>query len=82
MARKKKKFFLQTFDSSIKTFKTSSLLSFDKKNGCKLLIEDLTIVGEKVFLMVSYYNKKAKTYNFLAKEIVGNKIVKTTYGYC
>jgi len=78
LARKKKKFFLQTFDASTKAFKSSSLLSFDKKNGGKLSIEDLAIVGEKIFLMVSYYDKKAKTNNFLAKEIVGNKIVKTT----
>ena len=28
--------------------------------------------------MLSYYDKKAKTYNFLAKEIEGKKIVKTT----
>ncbi|AUC82914.1 hypothetical protein [Lacinutrix sp. Bg11-31] len=78
LARKKKKFFLQTFDASTKAFKSSTLLKFEKMNGGKLLIEDLAIVGEKVFLMLSYYNKKAKTYNFLAKEIAGNKIVKTT----
>lgn len=78
LARKKKKFFLQTFNPSTKAFKSSSLLEFDKINGSKLLVEDLTIVGEKVFLMLSYYDKKAKTYNFLAKEIEGKKIVKTT----
>ncbi|MEJ6791684.1 MAG: hypothetical protein QNK89_02820 [Lacinutrix sp.] len=47
-------------------------------NGSRLLIEALTIVGEKVFLMLSYYDKKAKTYNFLAKEIEVKKIIKTT----
>ncbi|WP_397364245.1 hypothetical protein [Olleya sp. R77988] len=78
LARNKKKFFLQTFDASSKEFKTSSLLKFDKINGKKLQIEDLAIVGEKVFLMVSYFDKKTKKYNFLAKEIKGNKIVKTT----
>ncbi|WP_290699305.1 hypothetical protein [Lacinutrix sp.] len=78
LARKKKNFFLQTFDASTKAFKSSSLLKFDKINGNKLQIEDLAIVGEKVFLMLSYYNKKGKTYNFLAKEISGKKIVKTT----
>ncbi|WP_156133180.1 hypothetical protein [Lacinutrix sp. Hel_I_90] len=78
LARKKKDFFLQTFDASNKAFKTSALLEFDKINGNKLQIEDLTIVGEKVFLMLSYYDKKEKTNNFLAKEIKDNKIVKTT----
>lgn len=78
LARKKKDFFLQTFDASNKAFKTSALLEFDKINGNKLQIEDLTIVGEKVFLMLSYYDKKDKTNNFLAKEIKDNKIVKTT----
>lgn len=78
LARKKKEFFLQTFDASNKAFKKSSLLKFDKINGNKLLIQDLAIVGEKVFLMLSYYDKKAKTKNFLAKEIEGEKIVKTT----
>ncbi|SDZ80375.1 hypothetical protein [Bizionia paragorgiae] len=79
LSRKKKDFFLQTFDASTKGFKSSSLLEFEKKNGGKLQIEDLVIVGEKVFLMVSYFDKKADTYNFLAKEIEGNKIVKTTH---
>ena len=78
LARKKRNFFLQTFDSKTKEFKTSSLLKFDKINGKKLQIEDLSFVGDKIFLMTSYYDKKAKTYNFLAKEISGNKIIKTT----
>lgn len=78
LARKKKKFFLQTFDASTKAFKKSVLLKFDKKNGGRLQIQDLSIVGDKVFLMLSYYDKKAKTNNFLAKEISGDKIVKTT----
>ncbi|OED46121.1 hypothetical protein AB832_01025 [Flavobacteriaceae bacterium (ex Bugula neritina AB1)] len=78
LARSKKKFFLQTFDASTKNFKNSSLLKFDKLNGSKLQIEDLAIVEGKVFLMLSYYDKKAKTYNFLAKEIQGNEIVNTT----
>jgi len=78
LARKKKKFFLQTFEASTKAFKKSSLLKFDKVNGNKLQIEDLAIVGEKVFLMLSYFDKKAKKYNFIAKEVKGNNIVKTT----
>jgi len=78
LARKKKNYFLQTFDVSTKAFKSSALLKFDKINGKKLQIEDLAIVGEKIFLMASVYNKKAKTYDFFAKEIKGNKIVKTT----
>lgn len=78
LARQKKKFFLQTFDASTKAFKKSVLLKFDKIAGNKLLIQDLALVGEKVFLMLSYYDKKTKTNNFLAKEIKGNKIVKTT----
>lgn len=78
LARKKKNFFLQTFDASTKAFKTSSLLKFDKINGKKLQVEDLTFVGDKIFLMASVYNKKAKTYDFLAKEIKDNKIIKTT----
>ncbi|AUC74779.1 hypothetical protein [Olleya sp. Bg11-27] len=78
LARKKKKFFLQTFDSGTKEFKTSTLLDFDKINGYKLQVEDLTIIGEKMFLMMSYFDRKAKTYNFLAKTIEGNKFVKTT----
>lgn len=78
LARRKKKFFLQTFDASSKAFKSSKLLKFDKINGGKLQIEDLVIVDNVPFLMLSYYDKKGKTYNFLAKEIEGNKIVKTT----
>lgn len=78
LARKKKNFYLQTFDASSKAFRSSVLLKFDKINGNKLIIEDLALFGEKVFLMVSYYDRKADKYNFLAKEIKGNKIVKTT----
>lgn len=78
LARKKKNFFLQTFDSSSKEFKSSYLLKFDKINGSKLIVEDLAVVGEKVFLMLSYFDKKAKTNNFIAKEIQGEKIIKST----
>ncbi|WP_299439056.1 hypothetical protein [uncultured Aquimarina sp.] len=78
LAKKKKSYFLQTFDAATKSFKNSTPLEFDKIDGYKLQVEDLAIVGEKVFLMLSYYDKKAKNNNFLAKEIVGNKIVKTT----
>jgi hypothetical protein len=78
LAREKNKFFLQTFDASTKDFKSSMLLKFDKINKSKLVVEDLTVVGEKLFLMLSYYDKKGKTYNFLAKEIIGTKIVNTT----
>ncbi|MBW1298222.1 hypothetical protein [Aquimarina litoralis] len=78
LAKKKKSYFLQTFDAATKSFKSSTLLEFDKIDGYKLFVEDLAVVGEKVFLMLSYYDKKAKTNNFLAKEIVGNEIVNTT----
>ena len=78
LARKKKKFFLQTFDAKTKAFKSSSLLKFDKINGGRPVIEDLAIIENKVFLMLSYFDKKAKTYNFLAKEIKGTKIIKST----
>ena len=78
LARHKKKFFLQTFDASSKAFKSSKLLKFDKINGGKLQIEDLAIVDNVPFIMLSYYDKKNKTYNFLAKEIEGDKIAKTT----
>jgi hypothetical protein len=78
LARQKNNFYLQTFDASTKAFKTSALLKFDKINGGKLQVEDLAVVGKKVFLMLSYYDKKDKTYNFVAKEISGEKIVKTT----
>ncbi|WP_299219069.1 hypothetical protein [uncultured Aquimarina sp.] len=78
LARKKKSYFLQTFDASTKAFQNSTLLEFDKIDGNKLQVEDLAIVGEKIFLMLSYYDKKAKTNNFLAKEVSGNEIVNTT----
>ncbi len=78
LAKKKKKFFLQTFEAESKAMKSSKLLKFDKVNGNRLEVEDLAIVDKKPFLMVSYYDKKGKTYNFLAKEIKGDKIVKTT----
>ncbi len=78
LAKKKKKFFLQTFDEKSKALKSSKLLKFDKVNGNRLQVEDLAIVDKKPFLMMSYYDKKGKTYNFLAKEIEGDKIIKTT----
>lgn len=78
LARKNKAFYLQTFDASTKAIKSSSVLKFDKINGAKLIVEDLAIVNKKVFLMLSYFDKKAKTNNFLAKEILGEEIVETT----
>ncbi len=77
LAKKKKKLFLQTYSADTKKFKSSTLLEFDKINGNNVLIEDLALIGDKAFIFVSYYDKNAKTYNFLAKELKGTKIVKT-----
>lgn len=78
LARRKKQYFAQTFDASSKALKNSTLLKFDKINGGKLLVEDLSFIGNKLYLMCSYYDKKKKTYNYVAKEIQNDKIVKTT----
>jgi hypothetical protein len=79
LARQKNKYFLQTFDAATSNFKTSVLLEFDKLNGNKLEIQDLTVLNDKVYLMLSYYDRKEKTNNFIAKEIKGDKIIKTTH---
>jgi len=78
LARRKKNYFAQTFDSSSKALKKSTLLKFDKINGGKLLVEDLAFIGNKLYLMCSYYDKKKKTYNYIAKEIQDDKIINTT----
>ena len=78
LARKDKKFFLQTFDATSKAFKTSSLLKFDKINGGKLQVEDLAIIDGRIYLMLSYYDKKEKTFNFVAKEIQNGEVINTT----
>ena len=78
LARQKNKFFLQTFDAATSNFKSSVLLEFDKLNGNKLEIQDLTVLGDKIYLMLSYYDRKEKTNNFIAKEIKDDKIIKTT----
>ena len=69
LANKDKKYFLQSFDNSTKTFKKSIPLKFDKINGNKVQIEDVTVVEDKAYVMASYYDKKAKKNNFIAKEI-------------
>lgn len=79
LARRKKDFYLQTFDATTKNFKSSTRLDFDKINGGKLLVEDLAFIGDQLYLMLSYFDKKNKTYNFIAKEIQKSTIVKTIY---
>lgn len=79
LARRKKDFYSQTFDATTKNLKSSTRLDFDKINGGKLLVEDLAFIGDKLYLMLSYFDKKNKTYNFIAKEIQKNTIVKTIY---
>ncbi|WP_353777063.1 hypothetical protein [Winogradskyella sp. 3972H.M.0a.05] len=69
LANKKKKYFLQSFDNTTKKFKKSIPLKFDKINGNKVFLEDLTVVEDKVYLMASYYDKKNKKNNFVAKEV-------------
>lgn len=77
LAKRKKNLFLHTYDASSKKFKKSTELKFEKINGNRVLIEDLAIIGNKAFVFISYYDRKAKKYNFLAKELNGTKIVKT-----
>ena len=79
LARRKKDFYSQTFDATTKNLKSSTRLDFDKINGGKLLVEDLAFIGDQLYLMLSYFDKKNKTYNFIAKEIQKNTIVKTIY---
>ena len=79
LARRKKDFYSQTFDATTKNLKSSTRLDFDKINGGKLLVEDLAFIGDKLYLMLSYFDKKNKTYNFIAKEIQKNTIVRTIY---
>ncbi len=69
LANSKKKYFLQTFDNTTKAFKKSVELKLDKINGNKVLIKDLTVIEDKIYLMASYYNKKAKKNIFIAKEV-------------
>ena len=79
LARRKKDFYSQTFDATTKNLKSSTRLDFDKINGGKLLVEDLAFIGDKLYLMLSYFDKKNKTYYFIAKEIQKNTIVRTIY---
>ena len=79
LARRKKDFYSQTFDATTKNLKSSTRLDFDKINGGKLLVEDLAFIGDKLYLMLSYFDKKNKNYNFIAKEIQKSTIVKTIY---
>ena len=79
LARRKKDFYSQTFDATTKNLKSSTRLDFDKINGGKLLVEDLAFIGDKLYLMLSYFDKKNKTYSFIAKEIQKNTIVRTIY---
>lgn len=77
LAKQGKKLFLQTFDATSKKIKSSTLLKFDKVKGSLVLAEDLAIIDGKAFIFASHYDRKAKEYNFLAKELDGSKIVST-----
>ncbi len=70
ISRTKKEFFFQTYDA-----KTKSLIStkpFEIIRGYE--IRDYVMVGEKLFLMLSYYNETLNRYSFFAREVKDNEI--------
>lgn len=69
LARQKKMFYVQTFESGSNKFIKSKQIKFDKINGNKVTIEDLAIIDGEVFLFGSYYDKKAKQSVFAAYSI-------------
>lgn len=69
LARQKKMFYVQTFESGSNKFLKSKQIKFDKINGGKVTIEDLAIIDGEVFLFGSYYDKKAKKSVFAAYSI-------------
>ena len=74
LSRTKKEFFLQTFDAKSKALVSSNPIILNRANE----LEDFVILGEKLFLMESFYNQASRNHHFIAREIQNNKIVKST----
>jgi len=69
LAKKGKKYFLQTFDASSKKNLSSLSLKLDKLEKSKVSIKDVVVIGQKAYVMASYYVKSSKNYKFVALEI-------------
>lgn len=70
LSKKGKKYYIQTFDINTKQNVGSALLDLEKIRDNKAYIEDVVVIQDKAYAMASYYNKKNKTYNFVALEIL------------
>lgn len=69
LSKKNKKFLLQTFDADSKANKGSLSLKLDKLEGSKLTIKDVVVIGQRVYVMASYYVKSTKHNKFVALEV-------------
>lgn len=72
LSKKSNTFYLQTFDFSSKKNLKSKVLDLDKINGNKVYIEDVVVIENLVYVMVSYYNKDKKENVFSAIEVSEN----------
>ena len=69
LAKEKKKFLLQTFEASSKKNTGSISLKLDKLENSKIQIEDIVVIGQRVYVMASYYVKSDKRNKFVALEV-------------
>ena len=72
ISRTKKEFFFQTFNAKTKSLTSSKPFEIQRNQE----IRDYVIIGEKLFLMLTYYNELTRNYHFIVKEIKNNVIIK------
>lgn len=74
LSRTKKDLLFQTYDARTKILTSSRPFTIPAFHE----IKDYTLVGNKLFLMLSFYDEIDRNYKFIANEIQNNEIVKTT----
>ena len=72
LARKEKKYFIQSFEEGSKKSIKETSLKIDKINGNTVNIEDVAVIEDNVYVMASYYSRKTKENIFIAYPVAAN----------
>lgn len=66
LALKKKAYFIQSYDEGSQELKKSVEIDLDKIDNRRVDVEDFVLIDGKLYLMASFYNRKANVNNFVA----------------
>lgn len=72
LAKKKKTYFIQTFNAANQDFITDKEINLEKIGKNKVTLEDLSVVNGSIYVFASYYDKANKAKKFIAYPVNPN----------